>query len=49
MRNEDFELETTSNIEIKRFLGNVLITLKHDKFGKPFGAWGPAKALTNNG
>lgn len=46
MRNEDFELETTSNIEIKRFLGNVLITLKHDKSsGKPFGAWGPAKGF----
>jgi hypothetical protein len=50
MRNEDFELETTSDIEIKSFLGNVLITLKHDKSsGKPLGAWEPAKSLTRNG
>ena len=43
MRNEDFELETDSNIEIKRFLGNVLVTLNHDKSsGKPFGGYGPA-------
>lgn len=43
MRNENFELETDSNIEIKRFLGNVLLTLKHDKSsGKPFGGFGPA-------
>ncbi|HHH2117066.1 TPA: ATP-binding protein [Yersinia enterocolitica] len=48
MRNEDFELETTSNIEIKRFLGNVLVTLKHDKSsGKPFGSWGPAKGFND--
>jgi len=46
MRNEDFELETNSNIEIKRFLGNVLVTLKHDKSsGKPFGGYGPAKGF----
>lgn len=43
MRNENFELETDSNIEVKRFLGNVLVTLKHDKSsGKPFGSYGPA-------
>lgn len=43
MRNEDFKLEADSNIEIKRFLGNVLVTLKHDKSsGKPFGGYGPA-------
>jgi len=43
MRNEDFKLETDSNIEIKRNLGNVLVTLKHDKSsGKPFGNYGPA-------
>ena len=46
MRNEEFELETDLNIEIKRFLGNVLVTLKHDKSsGKPFGAYGPAKGF----
>ena len=46
MRNEDFELETDSSIEIKRFLGNVLVTLKHDKSsGKPFGGYGPAKGF----
>ncbi|GGP75584.1 ATP-binding protein [Shewanella ulleungensis] len=46
MRNEDFKLETDSNIEIKRFLGNVLVTLKHDKSaGKPFGQYGPAKGF----
>lgn len=46
MRNEDFELETDSNIEIKRFLGNVLVTLKNDKSsGKPFGGYGPAKGF----
>lgn len=46
MRNEDFELETDLNIEIKRFLGNVLVTLKHDKSsGKPFGGYGPAKGF----
>jgi uncharacterized protein len=43
MRNEEFELEADSNIEIKRFLGNLLITLKHAKSsGKPFGEYGPA-------
>ncbi|WP_313374134.1 helicase HerA domain-containing protein [Pantoea sp. CTOTU50773] len=43
MRNENFKLEVDSNIEIKRFLGNVLVTLKHDKSsGKPFGNYGPA-------
>ncbi|MDF1763208.1 MAG: DUF87 domain-containing protein [Oleibacter sp.] len=37
MRNEEFELETDLNIEIKRFLGNILITLKHDKSsGRPY-------------
>ena len=46
MRNEDFELETDSSIEIKRFLGNVLVTLKHDKSsGRPFGGYGPAKGF----
>jgi hypothetical protein len=46
MRNENFELETDSNIEIKRFLGNVLVTLKHDKSsGRPFGGYGPAKGF----
>ncbi|HIF9358889.1 TPA: ATP-binding protein [Photobacterium damselae] len=46
MRNEDFELETDLNIEIKRFLGNVLVTLKHDKSsGRPFGVYGPAKGF----
>ncbi|HHF3246127.1 TPA: ATP-binding protein [Vibrio alginolyticus] len=46
MRNEDFELETDLNIEIKRFLGNVLVTLKHDKSsGRPFGGYGPAKGF----
>ncbi|MBR9902717.1 MAG: DUF87 domain-containing protein [Gammaproteobacteria bacterium] len=46
MRNEEFELETDSNIEIKRFLGNVLVTLKHDKSsGRPFGGYGPAKGF----
>ncbi|EGQ8189819.1 DUF87 domain-containing protein [Vibrio cholerae] len=46
MRNENFELETDSNLEVKRFLGNVLITLKHDKSsGKPFGGYGPAKGF----
>lgn len=46
MRNEEFELETDSNIEIKRFIGNVLITLKHDKSsGRPFGGYGPAKGF----
>ena len=46
MRNEDFELETDLNIEIKRFLGNVLVTLKHDKSsGRPFGGFGPAKGF----
>ncbi|MEZ8504473.1 ATP-binding protein [Vibrio splendidus] len=46
MRNEDFQLETDSNIEIKRFLGNVLVTLKHDKSsGRPFGGFGPAKGF----
>jgi hypothetical protein len=46
MRNENFELETDLNIEIKRFLGNVLVTLKHDKSsGKPFGGYGPAKGF----
>lgn len=43
MRNEKFELEADSNIEIKRFFGNLLITLKHAKSsGKPFGEFGPA-------
>jgi len=43
MRNEKFELEADSNIEVKRFLGNVLVTLKHDKSsGKPFSGYGPA-------
>ncbi len=47
MRNEDFKLETDSNIEIKRFLGNVLVTLKHDKSsGRPFGGYGPAKGFS---
>lgn len=46
MRNEDFKLETDSSIEIKRFLGNVLVTLKHDKSsGRPFGGFGPAKGF----
>jgi len=37
MRNEEFELETDLDIEIKRFLGNILITLKHDKSsGRPY-------------
>ncbi|MFQ2665448.1 ATP-binding protein [Aeromonas caviae] len=46
MRNENFKLETDINIEIKRFLGNVLVTLKHDKSsGKPFGGYGPAKGF----
>ena len=46
MRNEDFELETDLNIEIKRFLGNVLVTLKHDKSsGRPFTGYGPAKGF----
>lgn len=46
MRNEYFELETDLNIEIKRFLGNVLVTLKHDKSsGRPFGGYGPAKGF----
>lgn len=46
MRNEDFKRETDSNIEIKRFLGNVLVTLKHDKSsGRPFGGFGPAKGF----
>jgi hypothetical protein len=46
MRNEDFKLETDSSIEIKRFLGNVLVTLKHDKSsGRPFGGYGPAKGF----
>lgn len=46
MRNEEFELETDLNIEIKRFLGNVLVTLKHDKSsGRPFGGYGPAKGF----
>ncbi|HFD7168688.1 TPA: ATP-binding protein [Yersinia enterocolitica] len=37
MRNEKFELETDLNIETKRFLGNILITLKHDKSsGRPY-------------
>lgn len=46
MRNENFELESDSNIEIKRFLGNVLVTLRHDKSsGKPFGGYGPAKGF----
>jgi DNA helicase HerA-like ATPase len=46
MRNEEFELETDSNIEIKRFIGNVLVTLKHDKSsGRPFGGYGPAKGF----
>ncbi len=42
MRNEEFELETDLDIEIKRFLGNILITLKHDKSsGRPYKS-GPA-------
>lgn len=46
MRNENFDLETDSNIEIRKFLGNVLVTLKHDKSsGKPFGQYGPAKGF----
>lgn len=46
MRNEDFKLETDSSIEIKRFLGNVLVTLKHDKSsGRPFSGFGPAKGF----
>ncbi len=46
MRNEEFELETDSNIEIKRFIGNILVTLKHDKSsGRPFGGYGPAKGF----
>lgn len=45
MRNEEFELETDLNIEIKRFLGNVLVTLKHDKSsGRPYKN-GPAFGL----
>lgn len=37
MRNEEFELETDLDIEIKRFLGNILTTLKHDKSsGRPY-------------
>ncbi|WP_337920829.1 ATP-binding protein [Vibrio cholerae] len=42
MRNEEFELDTDLDIEIKRFLGNILITLKNDKSsGRPYKA-GPA-------
>lgn len=47
MRNEEFELHTNLDLEIKKFLGTILVAIKHDKsVGSPWGKFpGPKYVL----